>query len=218
MGSIDYKKLYQLQDKVLDIVFKTETIFYLTGGTCLSRFYKEKRYSDDLDFFTHINNDFSRAVKEIKNALSQEFDIIEEVNSKDFIRYKVDDFLQIDFVNDRVMRYAKTVHLDNGYIIDSIENILANKITAVVGRDNAKDIFDIYLIDKFYSFDWKTILKIAHDKAGFNNQDLIIRLKIFPLFLLKSIALVDDIFLDKFEVEYNQIINKMEKVIENGEK
>jgi len=38
MGSIDYKKLYMLQDRVMDIVFSAESIFYLTGGTCLSRF------------------------------------------------------------------------------------------------------------------------------------------------------------------------------------
>jgi|GEM_PF-1021224 len=52
MGSIDYKKLYLLQDEVLKVVFATEHEFYLTGGSCLSRFYVEKRYSDDLDFFT----------------------------------------------------------------------------------------------------------------------------------------------------------------------
>ncbi len=53
MGSIEYDKLYELQDSVLRIVFATEKEFYLTGGTCLSRFYKAKRYSDDLDFFTN---------------------------------------------------------------------------------------------------------------------------------------------------------------------
>ena len=46
MAGIDYNKLYKLQDKVLAIVFETEIFFYLTGGTCLSRFYIEKRYSD----------------------------------------------------------------------------------------------------------------------------------------------------------------------------
>jgi hypothetical protein len=40
-----YQELYKLQDIVLDIVFKTETVFYLTGGTCFNRFYFEKRYS-----------------------------------------------------------------------------------------------------------------------------------------------------------------------------
>ena len=55
MGSINYKVLYELQDKVLDVVFKTENEFYLTGGTCLNRFYTEKRYSDDLDFLQKIS-------------------------------------------------------------------------------------------------------------------------------------------------------------------
>ena len=59
MENINYKKLYDLQDRVLNVIFETEQIFYLTGGTCLSRFYQEKRYSDDLDFFTHSNNDFN---------------------------------------------------------------------------------------------------------------------------------------------------------------
>ncbi len=48
---IDFERLYALQDSVLETVFSTETEFYLTGGTCLSRFYQAKRYSDDLDFF-----------------------------------------------------------------------------------------------------------------------------------------------------------------------
>ena len=42
MGIIDYKKLYDLQDKVLKVVFETEKEFYLTGGTCISRFYIEE--------------------------------------------------------------------------------------------------------------------------------------------------------------------------------
>ena len=110
MGCItNYKELYKLQDKVLDVVFSAENIFYLTGGTCLSRFYKEKRYSDDLDFFTHDNDIFARAIKEIKQLLNDSFDVIEEVTSKDFIRLKINNLLQVDFVNDRVMRYEKTI-------------------------------------------------------------------------------------------------------------
>lgn len=35
MESVDYKKLYKLQDKILDIVFETENIFYLTGTVLL---------------------------------------------------------------------------------------------------------------------------------------------------------------------------------------
>ena len=66
---MDYKILYNLQDKVLKIVFDTEQLFYLTGGTCLSRFYQEKRYSDDLDFFTNASPRYSFALRNIKIAL-----------------------------------------------------------------------------------------------------------------------------------------------------
>lgn len=212
MDSIDYKELYELQDEVLSLVFEIENIFYLTGGTCLSRFYYEKRYSDDLDFFTHNDREFNRAIREIKFALKQKYKLEEEVTSKDFIRFKIDNLLQVDFVNDRVMRYKEPVYLDNGYIIDSCKNILANKITAVIGRDNAKDIFDIYLISKFNNYDWKEILDIAHKKAGFYNDDLIIRLKTFPTQLLKNISLIEPSFLDNFSEEFKTIIEEIESI------
>ena len=214
MDSIDYKKLYELQDRVLDIIFSTRTIFYLTGGTCLSRFYQEKRYSDDLDLFTHEHDNFNLALREIKIILNQNFQVMEEVTSKDFVRLKIDNFLQVDFVNDRVMRYKDVIYLDNGYIIDNYENILANKLTAVIGRDSPKDIFDIFLISKYYNYNWKDILDIAHEKSGFYNDDLILRLKTFPIKLLKNINLIDKSFLDNFEFEYQKIIENIEKVIE----
>ena len=210
MDSIDYKNLYQLQDRVLDEVFKTEEIFYLTGGTCLSRFYHQKRYSDDLDFFTSDNTFFYKAIKNIKIALSSKFKLQEEVNSKDFIRFKIEDILQVDFINDRVYRYGDSKLLKNGYYIDNIENILANKLTAVIGRDNPKDIFDIYLIDKFYDIDYSKILSIAHKKAVFDNNELIIRLKTFPKRLLHSIFLIDKNFLDDFDENFSKIINSLE--------
>jgi len=210
MGIIDYNKLYNLQDKILDIVFSVEDIFYLTGGTALSRFYQEKRYSDDLDFFTNDNNRFNIAVRSIKFAIEKEYKLIIEVESKDFIRFLVDGHLQLDFVNDRVYRYAKSINIKN-IQVDNIENILANKLTAVVGRDNPKDVFDIYLIYKFYDFDWKHILEIAHKKSVFASEDLLTRLKTFPISLLKNINLIDNSFLDDFVEEYPLIINEIKE-------
>lgn len=212
MGSIDYKTLYDLQDRVLDTVFKTEQVFYLTGGTCLNRFYYEKRYSDDLDFFTHNDRDFNRGFRSLRRVLKDNFsNVQEEVTSRDFIRIKIDGLLQVDFVNDRVERYGELVYLDNGYIIDNCKNIFVNKITAVIGRDNPKDIFDLYLLDKFNDFDFKELLDVAHKKAEFSNDDFIIRLKAFPLSLLDNITLKDVSFLDDFKNRYFKLIEKFEK-------
>jgi len=206
MGVINYKELYALQDDVLSLIFKTENEFYLTGGTCLSRFYVEKRYSDDLDFFTNNSSRYSFAVKNIKNELLKYYNLKVEVDSKDFIRFRIDDLLQIDFVNDIASRYKDVVVTKENFLIDNIENILSNKLTAVMGRDNPKDIFDIYLISKNYEFSWKDILESAHEKAGFSNDELFVRLKSFPVELMKSIKLTDSSFLDNFESEFSKTI------------
>ena len=211
MGSIDYKRLYALQDEVLALVFKVENEFYLTGGTCLSRFYLEKRYSDDLDFFTNSSSRYSFAVKTIKNELMKCFDVKMEVDSKDFVRFRINDFLQVDFVNDIASRYKEVVLTKDNFLIDNIENILSNKITAVMGRDNPKDVFDIYLIAKNYDFSWEDILNSAHNKSGFSNDELLVRLKSFPSSLMESIKLIDSAFLDDFEDDFSEIIDALSR-------
>ena len=121
MEDLDYKKLYILQDIILDIIFSVENEFYLTGGTCLSRFYHEKRYSDDLDFFTNNSRRFSFAVKNIKAALEKTYKIVVEVDSKNFVRFRLDNILQLDFVNDITYRFKDPKIKENGYVIDSPE-------------------------------------------------------------------------------------------------
>lgn len=211
MDSIDYEKLYQLQDEVLEVVFGVENEFYLTGGTCLSRFYKEKRYSDDLDFFTNNSARYRFAIRNIKQAFLEKFDLKIEIESKDFTRFYINNILQVDFVNDIDYRFKEPILTSKNYLIDNIENILSNKLTAVIGRDNPKDIFDIYLIWKFYQFSWQEILQSAHKKAGFENEELLVRLKSFPKNLLDEIKIIDKEFLKDFNSEFLEIILEIEQ-------
>ncbi len=108
MEFVDYKKLYRLQDEILDLIFQEDTEFYLTGGTCLNRFYFEKRYSDDLDLFTNFSDTFSYSAREIIERISRaDYATEKHVDSKDFVRIHVKNaeiLLQIDFINDRVKR------------------------------------------------------------------------------------------------------------------
>lgn len=209
MDGVSYKELYRLQDKVLKIVFKTEKEFYLTGGTCLSRFYFEKRYSDDLDFFAQSSNRFHFAIKNILCQLKKNFSVITEVDSKDFIRLKINTILQLDFVNETLPHFKDVIIVNEYFIIDNLDNILSNKLCAVIGRDNPKDIFDIFLISKMHTFSWKEILTAAHEKAYFSDDDLIIRLKTFPRNLLKNIKLLDKNFLNDFDETYKKILNEI---------
>lgn len=209
MGGVNYIKIYALQDKVLDIVFRAENIFYLTGGTCLSRFYYPKRYSDDLDFFADASSRYAFAVRTIKQRMLDVFSLKIEVESKDFTRWRINERLQVDFINEHSPRYGDVIVTPSGYVIDNIENILCNKLTAVVGRDNPKDVFDIYLIWKYHSFSWNNIIEAALKKAAFSVDELIVRLKTFPRRLLEWLDLLDPSFLDPFDVEFPKVIDEI---------
>ena len=93
------------------------------------------------------------------------FDLKNEVKSRDFYRVIIDGILEVDFVNDRVYRYGKS-DIFKGYRVDNKINILAIKLSAIVGRDEEKDIL-IYRLKNF-PLSWleriKTIKKMSITK------------------------------------------------------
>ncbi|MBC7360281.1 MAG: nucleotidyl transferase AbiEii/AbiGii toxin family protein [Desulfacinum sp.] len=209
MGLVDYEALYRLQDEVLDIVFASENIFYLTGGTCLSRFYKAKRYSDDLDFFADSSARYAFALRRLRSRLAEKYPVRVEVESKDFTRFRINHFLQVDFVNEHAPRWKEVVVTPEGRIIDNIENILANKLTAVVARDDPKDVFDVYLIWKFYAFSWAEILEAAQKKAYFSDDMLAVRLRTFPQEAFSTLKVIDPHFLNDFNEDRPVLLDEL---------
>ena len=120
---IEYKKLYDLQDRIMPIVFGLENGFYLTGGTALHRFYYNLRYSDDLDFFSSNDILFGESVREVYDALENNGIVFSKiVDAKDFRRIVTEGYLQLDFVNDRVYREGKS-NIVRGMRIDNVVNI-----------------------------------------------------------------------------------------------
>ena len=201
MGEIEnYQSLYHLQDKVLLLVSKLDNEFYLTGGTALHRFYYNHRYSDDLDFFVTNGQNFNEDVAEVIEQLKEEsYDVVENVKSRDFYRVTVNDFLQLDFVNDRVYRYGKSKIID-GVKVDNKLNILTNKINTIVNRDEEKDVFDLFCLAYNESFNWNDVFEIANKKAVVEKDIFIYRLKSFPLEWLKRIKIIEDVKITENEV------------------
>jgi len=218
MENLDYNKLFELQDRVLELVFTLNTDFYLTGGTCLNRFYLKKRYSDDLDFFTNFSNNFSYQVKEILSLLEEKSLKVEIKNdSRDFKRIVVKNKfsnLDIYFVNDRVKIFGDILINNKGYRLDNVKNILSNKITAIVSRDDPKDVFDLYVISLNTDFSWKEILSNAKQKMHFEKEYLVYRLRSFPKELFKQIKLIDKNILNDFDKKFPILI---ENIIEESD-
>ncbi|MEW5817074.1 MAG: nucleotidyl transferase AbiEii/AbiGii toxin family protein [Spirochaetota bacterium] len=212
---IEYKELYNNQDRVLDAIFQSGTVFYLTGGTCLGRFYFEKRYSEDLDLFTSDNTIYREEVRILLDKLdNQGIEVDINVDTRDFVRITADSFLQIDMVNDRVYRHGRSVRTEKGYMIDNLENITANKIGAIISRDEPKDVFDLYIVSRHRAFHWSEILSIADKKNLLDKELMEYRLRSFPLDLVNTLAVTDPVFLKQFYKDYPvlvaEIINERE--------
>jgi len=159
------KILYPLQDKAIP-VFQASP-FYLTGGTALSRGYYNHRFSDDLDYFLNDHPDFPRISDRMVEDLKAVFpDLKIGIRDTNFCRvFVVSEKLKIEMINDVPSHIGNIVDHPVLGRMDSKENILANKVTAVVDRSMPKDIVDIYFLLKD-GLDIKKALLDADSKAA----------------------------------------------------
>lgn len=186
----DFIKLYQLQDKVLAAIAEMNVPFYLTGGTALGRFYLNHRYSEDLDFFVNDNAAFRDLSKGMFKQLNQLFEMDEDaVLEDDFSRFFVREqgqLLKIECINDVPYRVGEPIHIAWG-AVDTVENILTNKLSALIGRDEPKDMFDILHIAWNYRFNWQDIFHKARKKAHLNELEITERILSFPIALFERV-------------------------------
>lgn len=184
--------LYPLQDKVLTTINKLDTSFYLTGGTALSRFHLQHRYSDDLDFFVNDAPDFVEKTNLVIRALRESFDIKIELQTSSYYSIVINDILKVKFVNDVAYHdngFIKTANFDK---VDTISNILSNKLSALIGRDEPKDVVDIWAIAKKTKIDWQHIFTAANSKAvGIFPPDIARRLSEFSITLIGRIKWIE---------------------------
>ena len=163
--------LYPFQEEALHVINGVESGFYLTGGTAASRAYLHHRFSDDLDLFVNDDNSFTLWTDRIIQTLTQQpsWQVRVELRDLRFVRLTVirNGFpLKIEMINDVPAHIGPiTVHPQLGRI-DSAENILANKITAVVSREEPKDLADIWGFCMQMGLSLTDALENAHGKAA----------------------------------------------------
>jgi hypothetical protein len=148
-SSFYFERLYPLQNEVLRLIGALDTGFYLSGGTAASRGYLQHRFSDDLDLFVNDDDRFELWSARILQALVAQptWQVIVMLREARFVRVTVarsDVTLKIELIND-VPAHTGAIwqHPELGRL-DSAENILANKISAVVDREEPKDLADIW--------------------------------------------------------------------------
>jgi len=141
--------LYPFQDEVLAVAARVETGFYLTGGTALGRVHLRHRYSDDLDLFVNDDDRFQTWADRLLEAWRAEAGWQLGVQRRDprFVRALVSKGevqLKVEFVNDVRGRVGVPTRHEGFGLEDTRENILANKVTALLDREEPKDLADVW--------------------------------------------------------------------------
>ena len=98
---------------------------------------------------------------------------------------------QITIITQEIWIRPKKITSNYTFKIDTPLNILSNKLTAVVGRDEPKDIFDIIHLSLNFSFNWIQIFEHAKKKAVINELDVEQRLASFPVEWLENVNWVN---------------------------
>jgi predicted nucleotidyltransferase component of viral defense system len=143
-------KLSALQRDVLLAFFEREQRFFLTGGSALGGFYLLHRYSDDLDLFTtdqEASGDAERALDAAATACGATVRSLRRF--PEFRRYLVtrgEEETVIDLVLERVPQTAGEKRRFGTVRVDPLEEIAANKLCALLGRCEAKDLVDLEAI------------------------------------------------------------------------
>jgi hypothetical protein len=143
-------RLTRLQTEVLEAFFGREQRFYLTGGGALAGYHLGHRETHDLDLFTLTPaiEDGLRALRDSARALGAS---LEEVQTAPEFRRLLlsrgDESLVVDLVVEHAeqVRPEKPAH---GLVrVDPAEEIFANKLCALLGRSEIRDLVDVKALE-----------------------------------------------------------------------
>lgn len=130
------------------------TGFYLTGGAALSAFYLHHRQSQDLDLFVAHPADLDVLERRLSQLCNTRGWSIEEVQRfpgfRRFIVRDASDETIVDTVHEPIAQIVpladKPIHA--GLRVDSLADLVTNKICALLGRGDIKDLIDLYYLDR----------------------------------------------------------------------
>jgi hypothetical protein len=143
-------RLGQLQTKFLQAFFSREKRFFLTGGGALAGYHLGHRETHDLDLFTTIDamEEGCSAVAEVAREMGAKLESIQ--TSPDFRRYVltlVPEAIVIDLIRERVAQIVPNKLLFGVVAVDPPEEILANKLCALLGRAEVRDLVDVRALE-----------------------------------------------------------------------
>ncbi len=147
------------QQLALELISKTDLTqhFYFGGGTALSYYYLQHRYSEDLDFFSQEEFDpqsVTVILKDLQKKLNfTSFDYQNSFNRNlYFLRFDNDYILKLEFTY-YPFQQIEPPKKNNGILVDSIIDIATNKLFTISQKPRGRDYFDLFAIIEKYKYE-----------------------------------------------------------------
>ena len=192
--------LSALQRDFLSLFFQGAPPFFLTGGTALSAFYFQHRYSEDLDLFTLDKDVFDRVSLYVADTASRLTASVASLQiAPQFHRYRLSrqgESVIVDFVREVVPQVSKDKNNFDGIVVDTLEEITVNKICTVIGRAEIKDYIDLYFLARA-GYPLENYIELAQRKDAGVSQAMLayllseFKLSTVPSYMIAPISLED---------------------------
>ncbi|MFN0085157.1 MAG: nucleotidyl transferase AbiEii/AbiGii toxin family protein [Blastocatellia bacterium] len=142
--------LSHLQQDFLRAFFEREGRYFLTGGAALVGFHLGHRETHDLDLFTleDAMAEGTAAAQDVARKLGGALESIQTApNFRRFLLRRGGESIVVDLVRDFVQQVAPEKLLINGIRVDPPEEILANKLCALLSRSEIRDLVDVRALE-----------------------------------------------------------------------
>ncbi len=141
--------LDSFQLRVLEEFFERQSGFFLTGGGALAGFHLKHRRTKDLDLFTteDVLEQGVATLHELARDLGASIESLRTAATfRRFLLRRGDDSAMVDLVHDLAPQLYPEKPAIGAVRVDPPEEILANKLCALLSRAELRDLVDIYTL------------------------------------------------------------------------
>ena len=161
--------LSRLQREVLIALCTREPGFFLSGGAALVGFHLHHRETLDLDLFTLDPDVFARAGRLPREVAAAIGASVEDRQAAAGFRRSAftqgEESVIVDLVLERVAQLHPEKPIVDGIPVDPPDEILANKLCAIVGRTEERDLVDVMMLERS-GLRIEDVLSAALEKDG----------------------------------------------------
>lgn len=143
-------RLTRFQAEMLEAFFRQEGRFFLTGGGALAGYHLGHRETHDLDLFTlaPVMDDGVRALRSAAAALGASWQEVRTAPEfRRILLSRGDESVVVDLVVEHAEQVRPEKPLYGLVRVDPAEEIFANKLCALLGRSEIRDLVDVRALE-----------------------------------------------------------------------